>query len=60
MRIDFDDLVLSPCMDTFAEPVMIDPVVSQPGALPYTARAIFTSRPYEVQLNDGSLVSDLT
>lgn len=56
--IDFSDLVLGPCMETFAEPMIVDPVASQPGAVPYQARGVFTSRPYQVELGDGTVVAD--
>lgn len=55
---DFSDLVLGPAMDAFGETIVIDPIVSQPGALPYQCRAVFTSRPLDVVLDDGSIVAD--
>lgn len=58
MSTDFDDLVLGPSMDAFAETITVDPLVSQPGELPYQCRAIFTSRPLDVVLDDGSIMAD--
>lgn len=58
MPIDFDALVLGPCMDTFAEPITVDPLASQPGVTPYAAQGIFSSRPYDVMLDDGSSYQD--
>ena len=58
MPIDFDALVLGPCMDTFAEPITVDPLASQPSAPPYTAQGIFSSAPYDVPLADGTLYQD--
>ncbi len=51
--IDFDALVLLPAMTTFAGPVTITPVKSQPGAAPYPARGSFASKPIEIAL-EGS------
>jgi hypothetical protein len=60
MPTDFDQEVLVACEDTFARPIMIDPIRSQPGKVPFTARAIFTSRNANVVLADGSVLSDQT
>jgi hypothetical protein len=45
-------------MDTFALDVVIDPRVSIPGAAPYNARGIFTSRSVAVQLQDGGVYDE--
>lgn len=42
MGIDFSSLVLAPAMATFAKPVLVTPVVSQPNAAPYSGRGIWT------------------
>ena len=55
--IDFSQLVLVPNMTTFGRAVRIDPVKSQPGALPYAARGIFSSRDVDVVLDDGAVIS---
>ena len=45
-------------MGIFGRVVEIDPHVSQPGAAPYQARGIFSSRPVQFQLQDGAILSD--
>ena len=57
--IDFDALVLSPCEATFAVDVQISPEVSRPGYKPYLTRGIFTSVPLTVEMQDGSVFSDV-
>lgn len=42
MGIDFSALVLAPAMATFAKPVTITPLASQPLAAPYCARGIWS------------------
>ena len=59
MPVNFDALVLGPCMATFALPVVVDPSVSIPLSVPYVAQGIFTSRPHDVMLIDGTIVSDM-
>lgn len=58
MGIDFSTLVLGPNMDTFGIRVVIDPLVSQPGRPPYAARGIYSSRPIDVAMQDGSVFTD--
>jgi len=58
MPIDFSGLVLYPNMETFARTVVIDPRRSIPGAAPYNARGIFSSRTAAVQLQDGSVYDE--
>lgn len=55
--IDFDRLVIRVGMDTFARLVTVYPIVSQPEAAPYPARAIWSSKPVEVQTEDGAVLS---
>ena len=55
--IDFDALVLSPCMEVFARPVLVEPIASQPDAPAYIARGVWSSQPIDVQLEDGSIMS---
>lgn len=57
MGIDFSAAVLAPNMEVFAISVSIDPVKSQPGAQPYPARGIVTSRSMDVALENGEVVS---
>ena len=55
--IDFDKLVLAPCQEVFGEPATFTPVASAPGAPSYAGRGIYTERPVDVQLVDGSVLS---
>lgn len=59
MPVNFDALVLAPCMRAFAIPVMMDPQASMPLASPYPTEGIFSSRPREVMLQDGTIVADM-
>lgn len=60
--IDFDSLVLSPVQDIFARPIIVTPLQSQPGAPPYNARGVWSAKPADVLLEDGSVLNsqDLT
>lgn len=58
MPVNFSNLVLRPCMNTFAVKLMVDPIESRPGQPPYEARAILTSRDTDVQSMDGAVFSD--
>jgi hypothetical protein len=60
--IDFDALVLAPCEEVFARPITVTPLVSQPGEPAYGARGIWSSKPVQVALENGALLStkDLT
>jgi len=58
MPIDFSALVLTPCMDTFARSIVVDPIASRPGEPPYQTRGIYSSTPFDVQTIEGSLFSD--
>lgn len=56
MPINFDALVLAPCMGTFAEVITVHPVASiGKNAAPYSARGVYTERPIEVELADGTV-----
>ena len=55
--IDFDKLVLAPCQAVFGEPATFNPVASAPGAPSFAGRGIYTERPVDVQLADGSVLS---
>jgi hypothetical protein len=59
MSTDLSALVLAPNLDIFAVDVTVDPVRSQPGALPFQARGIFKSEPYEIVLPDGSVIANV-
>ena len=58
MPVNFANLVLRPCEDTFAIPITIDPVASRPGGVPYDMRGIWTSKAFEVMSMDGAVLSD--
>jgi hypothetical protein len=47
-------------MATFAVEITIIPIVSQPTTFPYQARGIWASKPVDVQLEDGSILSSQT
>jgi hypothetical protein len=55
--INFDALVLGPAMATFARPITVTPLVSQPGEPAYGARGVWSSKPINVALEDGSILS---
>lgn len=55
--INFDALVLGPAMATFARPITVTPLVSQPGQPAYAARGVWNSKPINVALEDGSILS---
>lgn len=56
--IDFNALVLGPCMDTFAFAAKVFPVAGGPGAAAFDIRCVYTSRPIDVQMQDGMILSD--
>ena len=56
--IDFSALVLAPCMDAFAIPVTVYPIVSQVDVPSYTSRGIWTAKP--VLIDTGTGVPHLT
>ena len=55
--IDFDATVLSAAMDAFARPFTVTPLKSQPGLPAYAARGVWTSKPVDVPLEDGNIMS---
>jgi hypothetical protein len=58
--IDFDSIVLGPCLDAFARPVIVIPRKSQPGHPEYAARGIWDRRPSDVDLLDGGVLGSDT
>jgi hypothetical protein len=58
MAINFSTLVYLPNFDTFARPITVTPLASQPGAPAYSNRGIYDTRPMDVMAQDGSIVSD--
>lgn len=57
MAIDFDALVLKPCQDTFAKPMLVMPLASQPSVPVYPARRISSKRPVDIALEGGGVLS---
>lgn len=55
--IDFDALVLAQCQDAFARPVTVTPLVSRPGQPAYAARGVWSSKPVDVGMEDGAILS---
>lgn len=55
--IDFDATVLAACQNTFARPIIVTPTASQPGVAAFPARGIWSERPIDVQLEDGSVMN---
>lgn len=55
--IDFDALVLGPAMAVFARPITVYPDKSQAGRPSYTARGVFSTKPVDVQTEDGAIIS---
>jgi hypothetical protein len=55
--IDFNALVLGPCMSAFARPIIVKPMKSQPSRRPYEVQGILTIRNIDVQLDDNSIMS---
>ena len=52
--MDFSDLVLGPCMNTFAVPITIAPAASMPGAPIYGGvRGIWSSKPVVIETGTG-------
>jgi hypothetical protein len=51
--IDFDALVLAPAMTAFARPIVVTPVMSQPGAAAFGARGVWEIKNIDVQTEEG-------
>lgn len=57
MSVDFNSLVLGPCMDAFQKSCTVTPTKSQPMAAPYAARGVFTVDNITVPMDDGGTLS---
>lgn len=57
MPVDFDSLVLRPAMDTFAVPLIIKPLASQPLSAAYPARGVWSKRPIDLAMEGGAVLS---
>lgn len=60
MSIDFESLVLGPCMTAFAKPVTITPVKSQSLAAPYPSQGIWTIDSVDLVMEDGTPMTSRT
>ncbi|MCJ2102451.1 hypothetical protein [Methylobacterium sp. E-046] len=58
--IDFAALALGPGIATFARPISVRPVRSQPGKPAYLARGVWNSRNLEVTTEDNRLLNSRT
>ena len=58
MAVDFSTLVYLPNYDTFARPVTVTPLASQPGLPAYSTRGIYNTRPLDVMTEDGATFAD--
>ncbi|CAM5771983.1 hypothetical protein LMIY3S_03691 [Labrys miyagiensis] len=52
--MDFDNLVLAPCMAAFGIPLTVTPIKSQPGQPAYAAQGIYDRTQSTVMMEDGS------
>jgi hypothetical protein len=57
MAVNFPQLVYGPCYATFARPIVITPIASQPGVPPYPAREIFDTDRITLESLDGAIFS---
>lgn len=58
--IDFAALALGPGIATFARPITVRPVRSQPGQPAYQARGVWSSRNLDVATEDNRLLNSRT
>ena len=58
MPIDFSNEVYLVAFNTFARPITVTPIASQPGAPSYGGNGIFDSKETDVLTEDGSIFSD--
>jgi hypothetical protein len=58
MGLNFSTMIYLPCMDMFARPIVIVPLISQPGAPAYGARGIWDERELNVVAADGTIFQD--
>lgn len=55
---NFHDQIYSPNWDTWARPITVTPLVSQPGQPAYGGRAYFDTKSTDVLTEDGGMYSD--
>jgi hypothetical protein len=58
MGTDWSNLVAAPLYDQFSRPIIVTPIVSQPGAPAYSARGIFDTDEMDYPGLDGSIISN--
>lgn len=58
MAFDFEGTVVAATIGVFARPIVVFPVASQPGSIPYSARGVFTTGPVDVITEAGAVLSD--
>jgi hypothetical protein len=58
MAVNFASIVYLPCFDTFARPVTIVPIASQPSAPSYSARGIFDHNELDFDVFGETIYSD--
>lgn len=56
MAVDFDALVLGPCMDAFAYPALLMPLVSAPGSPPRVVRGVFKMAGEDILGDHGDML----
>jgi hypothetical protein len=58
MAINFSENLYKFAMDAFARPITVVPLVSQPGAPSYAARAYMDEKATDILTEDGGIFSD--
>lgn len=58
MGMNFSELVYLPAFNTFARPISVMPLVSQPDVGPYDARGILDTKETDVLTENGAIFSD--
>jgi hypothetical protein len=58
MGVDFATIDYLPNFNLWARPILIAPIVSQPGAPGYAARGIYDTAETDIAAEDGSVITD--
>lgn len=56
--LDFNEIVGLPVFNQFARPIVVTPLVSQPGVQPYNARGTYFTQPLDVMTEGNVIFSD--
>lgn len=56
--LDFDGILLTTLQNTFSRPVVVRPIVSQPGAPSYNARGVYSTAPVDILAEVNAVISD--